>query len=93
MVGSAAHQGLIGRGCSHFLGPAVVTVDGLDAVAVCESILLVRRDDGFVAARAAANYFRLQYIDDRWQIVERTTRALDGKSEARDLLAAGVAGR
>ena len=28
MVRSDAHQGLIGRGCTHFLGPAVVTVDG-----------------------------------------------------------------
>ena len=28
-----AHQGMIARGCSHYLGPAVVTVDGEDAVA------------------------------------------------------------
>ncbi len=44
MVRSPEHQGLIGRGCCHFLGPAVVTVDGDDAVAVCESALLVHRD-------------------------------------------------
>lgn len=92
MVRSDAHQGLINRGCSHFLGPAVVTVDGMDAVAVCESILLIRRADGFVVARAGANHFRLQLIDDRWQIVERTTRTLDGAPEARDLLASGIAG-
>jgi hypothetical protein len=42
MVRSDAHQGLIGRGCSHFLAPAVVTVDGGDAIAVCESVLLMR---------------------------------------------------
>ncbi|MDG5485847.1 nuclear transport factor 2 family protein [Mycolicibacterium gadium] len=92
MVRSDAHQGLIHRGCSHFLGPAVVTVDGVDAVAVCESVLLVHRDEGFVVARAGVNHFRLQLIDGRWQIVERTTRTLDGKSEARDLLASGIAG-
>lgn len=92
MVRSDAHQGLIHRGCSHFLGPAVVTVDGMDAVAVCESVLLLHRGDGFVVARAGVNHFRLKLIDDRWQIVERTTRTLDGKSEARDLLASGIAG-
>jgi SnoaL-like protein len=93
MVRSSAHQGLIGRGCCHFLGPSVVTVDGDDAVAVCESILVLHRGEGFTVSRAGANHFRLQRIDGRWQIVARTTRALDGQAEARDLLASGVAGR
>jgi hypothetical protein len=70
-----------------------VTVHGDDAVAVCESILVLHRGEGFTVARAGANHFRLQRIDGRWQILARTTRALDGQSQARDLLAAGVAGR
>ncbi len=41
MVRSDAHQGLIARGCCHFFGPPVVTVHGDDAVALCESTLLV----------------------------------------------------
>ncbi|SEH82561.1 SnoaL-like domain-containing protein [Mycolicibacterium rutilum] len=93
MVRSDAHQGLIGRGCCHFLGPAVVTVDGDDAVAMCDSILVTRRGDGFAVSRAGANHFRLRRIDDRWQIVERRTRMLDGSVEARRLLTDGVAGR
>jgi hypothetical protein len=92
MVGSDAHQGLITRGCCHFLGPSVVTVDGDSAVAVCESILVRNRDDGFTVARAGANHFRFERIDGRWQIVARITRALDGQAEARDLLAAGIRG-
>lgn len=92
MVRSDAHQGLIRRGCCHFLGPAVATVDGDDAVAVCESILLVRRDDGYIAARAGANHFRLRRADGRWRIVERTTRALNGNPEPRNLLARGILG-
>jgi uncharacterized protein (TIGR02246 family) len=92
MVRSDAHQGLIRRGCSHFLGPSVVSVDGDGAVAVCESVLLLRRDDGYIAARAGANHFRLRRIDGRWQIVERTTRGLDGSPGPRKLLSAGVAG-
>ena len=103
MVRSDAHQGLISRGCSHFLGPVVVTVDGNDAVAVCESALIVagaseatgegQATKGFHVYRAGANHFRLRRRDGRWQIVHRTTRALDGGVEARELLSEGVAGR
>ena len=93
MVASDAHQGLIRRGCCHFLGPAVVTVDGEDAVAVCESVLLLRRDDGYVAARAGANHFTLRRADGHWRIVARRTHALDGSAEPRELLSAGVIGQ
>jgi uncharacterized protein (TIGR02246 family) len=92
MVRSDAHQGLIGRGCSHFLGPVVVTVDGDHAVAVCESVLFVKETKGFHVWRAGANHFRLERRDGRWQIVHRTTRALDGGLRARQLLSEGVAG-
>jgi len=93
MVRSDAHQGLIGRGCCHFLGPAVVTVDGDEAVAVCESALFVKSSKGFAVYRAGANHFRLHRRDGRWQIAHRTTRTLDGGSEAHELLSSGVAGR
>ncbi|KUI17303.1 hypothetical protein AU193_03160 [Mycobacterium sp. GA-1285] len=93
MVRSGAHQGLIRRGCCHFLGPAVVTVDGDAAVAVCESLLVTTHDDGFAVSRAGANHFRLRRSDGRWVIVQRRTRRLDGGDEARELLATGVAGR
>lgn len=92
MVRSDAHQGLIRRGCCHFLGPAVVSVDGDEAIAVCESVLLLHRDGRFSTARAGANHFRLRRIGDRWQIVMRITRALDGEAHARELLSSGVAG-
>lgn len=93
MVASDAHQGLLGRGCAHYLGPAVATVHGDEAIAVCESLVVVRRGDGYVVWRAAANHFRLNRIDGRWQIVDRTTRTLDGRAESRVLLSDGVAGR
>jgi uncharacterized protein (TIGR02246 family) len=90
MVRSADHQGLIARGCCHFLGPAVVTVDGDDAVAVCDSILLVHREGRFSVARAGANHFRLRRLDGRWQITARTARVLNGEPGARQLLSDGV---
>ncbi|MGE2723867.1 nuclear transport factor 2 family protein [Mycolicibacterium pulveris] len=93
MVASDAHHGLIERGCAHFLGPAVVTVHGDEATAVCESLVVTRRDDGYAVWRAAANHFRLNRIGGRWQITHRTTRTLDGRAEARRLLSDGIAGR
>ena len=56
------------------------------------SVLVRNRDGGFTVARAGANHFRFARIDGRWQIVARTTRALDGQAEARDLLSAGIRG-
>lgn len=93
MVRSDAHEGLIARGCCHFLGPVVATVDGDEAVAVCESVLFVKASKGFHAWRAGANLFRLTRRDGRWQIVQRTTRTLDGGLDARRLLSEGITGR
>lgn len=45
MVGSEAHRELVYSGCCHFLGPAVITVNGETAVAVCESLVLLRRPE------------------------------------------------
>lgn len=52
MVASEAHRELVESGCCHFLGPSVITLDGESAVAVCESLVLLRRpnplpDSGF----------------------------------------------
>lgn len=86
MVTSTAHQALIAAGSAHFLGPARVRVDGDDAEAVCESLLIRYRDGGWIPARASANHFTLARIDGRWQITARVTRALDGSPAARELL-------
>ncbi|MEV0670394.1 nuclear transport factor 2 family protein [Mycobacterium sp. NPDC050441] len=86
MVNSDAHQTLIARGACHFLGPARVTLDGDTAEAVCESLLMVHRDGKWIVARAGANHFTLRRIDGRWQIAQRTTRALNGSPESRELL-------
>jgi len=93
MVSSPSHQSLVANGCCHFIGPTVVTVTGDSAVAVCESLVLVRDGDGYRVWRAAANHFMLQRIDDRWQIAVRTSRVLDGNPGAHALLRAGLAGQ
>ena len=96
MVRSPQHRGLIERGCAHFLGPAVVSVDGDDAVAVCESTLLLKDGAKYRVERAGANYFHLRRAAQApggWQIVNRVTRQLDGTDLARSLLIDGLEGR
>ncbi|WP_441962755.1 nuclear transport factor 2 family protein [Mycolicibacterium houstonense] len=97
MVSSKPHCALVASGCSHFLGPAVVTVSGHTAVAVCESLVLVRREnpsdtDEYVVWRATANHFELARTDGRWQITRRSSRLLNGDPTAHRLLVAGVTG-
>lgn len=96
MVRSSGHQDFITTGCTHFLSPAVVTIHGDDAVAVCESTLLLRRGATYEAIRAGVSYFHLRRAAESphgWQIVKRITRLLDGTELPRRLLADGIAGR
>ncbi len=95
MVRSPAHQGMIAGGAAHFLGPICVHVDGDEAIAVCESIVVRHNDEGrgYRVWRAGANHVTLRRTDAGWRIAKRTTRALDGSPQARDLLAAGATGR
>ncbi|WP_166908719.1 nuclear transport factor 2 family protein [Mycobacterium sp. DL440] len=93
MVSSASHQDLVAAGCCHFLGPAVVTVNGDSAVAVCESLVLLRDSEaGYRVWRATANHFALERVDGRWQITTRTSRLLSGNPYAHTLLNLGLAG-
>lgn len=91
MVRSEDHQGLIARGCCHFFGPPVITVDGDDAVAVCESTLLVRRErGGYAILRAGVHVLRLGREPGGWRIISRTARQLDGRPEVREMIAAAL---
>lgn len=91
MLRSDAHQGLIARGCCHFFGPPVITVDDDAAVAVCESTLLVRRDaGGYGIARAGVHLIRLRRDGVTWRITSRTARGLDGTEAGHGLIAEGL---
>jgi hypothetical protein len=91
MVRSEQHRGLIARGCCHFFGPPAVTVDGDEAVAVCQSTLLVRREShGYNVARAGVHLIRLRRAEHGWEIVDRIARQLDGSAQAVELISAGL---
>lgn len=99
MVRSRAHRGWIDGGCAHFLGPAHVTLDGDTAVAVCHSLMVVNgggtfgSDASFGVRRATAHHFELVRTPHGWRVSRRTSRVLDGRPEAPDLLVRGVTGR
>ena len=84
------------RGYCAGVDRAVVTVDGDEAVAVCESTLLLRRTTTYEPIRAGVSHFHLRRATGAphgWQIVKRVTRLLDGTERPRRLLSDGIAGR
>lgn len=93
MVRSSGHQGWIRGGCAHFVGPARVTIDGDEAVAICHSLMVVNTEDGFVVRRATANHWQLRRTPEGWRATIRTSRVLDGRTESPALLEAGALGR
>lgn len=99
MVRSRAHQGWISSGCAHFLGPAHVTLHGDTAVAVCHSLMVVNgggefgTDAAFGVRRATAHHFDLTRTPAGWRVARRTSRVLDGRTEAPALLVRGATGR
>lgn len=99
MVRSKNHQGWINGGCAHFLGPAKVTVDGDEAIAVCHSLMIVNRGGAFeeapefVVRRATAHHLELTRTPEGWRVAKRTSRVLDGRDEAPALLVKGATGQ
>lgn len=83
---SDAHQKIIGTGSAHFFGPPSISVDGDEAVAVCESILVRHNDNGPYIWRAGAHRIRLRRTRDGWRIVHRLSRRLDGSAATRRVL-------
>jgi uncharacterized protein (TIGR02246 family) len=92
MVESRGHQHWIEGGCAHFVGPARITIDGDEAVAVCHSLMVVNTEDGFRVRRATANHWQLTRTPDGWRTTVRTSRVLDGRTESPALLATGARG-
>jgi hypothetical protein len=92
MVSSTLHRDLVAKGCCHFIGPSVVTVTGDAAVAVSESLVLLRDGASYRVWRSAANHFELRRIDGDWRISKRISRVLDGRPAAHALLNSGLAG-
>lgn len=89
MVQSRPHQAWINGGCGHLLGPPHISIDGDTAVATCYSQLLPydQTTESFRVGRVTANRWELTRTEQGWRVTRRTNRLLDGRPEARDLLA------
>jgi uncharacterized protein (TIGR02246 family) len=98
MVRSAPHQSWIHDGCAHFLSAPRVEVVRDDAIAVCHSLMVVNTGGSFPAEvsftvrRATAHHWTLRRTPAGWRVTRRTSRVLDGRADARDLLASGATG-
>lgn len=94
MVRGEMHQGFVQAGCAHVVEPGCVVVDGDTAVATCKSLLVMRdeRENGFTVLRATANRWEMVKSDGRWKCRRRIGRLLDGRPEARRLLAGDLDG-
>ncbi|MGW5381202.1 nuclear transport factor 2 family protein [Nocardia sp. NPDC003963] len=87
MVRSEAHQDIITGGSAHFFGPAhIERIEGDEATALCESILVRHEDGRFYIWRAGAHRIELRRTDDGWCVTRRVTRPLNGDAEGRMLL-------
>ncbi|MGV0695838.1 MULTISPECIES: nuclear transport factor 2 family protein [Mycobacterium avium complex (MAC)] len=67
-----------------------MTVTGDTATAVCESLVLRRRDERYVVFRASVNHIELHRTSAGWKITGRVTRALAGNGDAADLVRKGI---
>lgn len=93
MVHSASHQNWIMNGAAHMMTPAHIRIDGNKAIATCHSQLVIKDPEnptGFKVLRITANRWELIKTDGEWKVELRTNALLDGRPEARALLAAGV---
>ncbi|MFF1942809.1 nuclear transport factor 2 family protein [Rhodococcus qingshengii] len=93
MVHSTSHQNWIMNGAAHMMTPAHIRIDGNKAVATCHSQLVIKDPEnptGFKVLRITANRWELIKTDGEWKVELRTNALLDGRPEARALLAAGV---
>ncbi|MET9288323.1 nuclear transport factor 2 family protein [Nocardia beijingensis] len=90
MVLSASHRKLIDNGSAHFIGPAQIEVDGDQATAVCESILVIRDQGAYRILLSGSHRISLVRVGGEWKIRHRITRELNGDPHARELLRIGV---
>jgi uncharacterized protein (TIGR02246 family) len=91
MMLSPAHRRLIEGGSAHFIGPAQIEVEGDEAIAVCESILVLRDADSYRILLSGSHRITLSRSEGEWKIKHRVTRELNGDPQARELLRIGEA--
>lgn len=91
MLGGELHQSLIRGGCAHILSMPHVTIQKDRAVAINYGRVYVREEDGFALYRVIASRWEFVRTEVGWMVERRINQLLDGREEARFMLAQGIA--
>jgi SnoaL-like domain len=78
------HRTATSQGSGHTFGFPRLWLHGDRAEGICHSVLYLRRDEGWMVARVAANHFIFERSADGWRVKRRWNRLL-GSDEARRL--------
>ena len=73
-------------GICHVMGPAYITVDGDEAVAINYSVVFRTEGDKFFPWRVSANRWDVVRTNGRWRVKTRINRLMNGEPPARDML-------
>lgn len=84
------HQEYMRAGCAHVVSAPRIEVTGDTAVATTHSVVLIHRDENWVAERVSANRWELVRTVDGWRVQRRRNHLLNGAVEARALLTVDV---
>ena len=87
MIDSEGQKALVNQGCAHVQGLPMVHVDGDRASATNYSHVYLHTDDGYEVWRVTANTWEFRRTEDGWRATRRTAHTIDGRPEARALLA------
>lgn len=87
LLGGELHQSLINGGAAHVMSMPHVRISGNTAVAINYAHVYVPKDGEFGVFRVVASRWEMIRQDDAWKIQRRTNHLLDGRLEARELLA------
>lgn len=93
MIEGELHQNFIMNGSAHMMSVPRIELCGDRAVATGHSQLVIkipRTEADFKVLRITANRWELVREGNHWRVSRRVGRLLDGRSDARELLAAGV---
>jgi hypothetical protein len=87
----AFHAGIVAGGSAHIFSSPHIAIHGDSAAATNYGTLFWHQDGRFICGRLTAARWEFQRVEgDGWKVVKRTTIPLDGRPEARELLAKPV---
>lgn len=79
MVKSTVHQNYVAGGCVHFMGAPSIVIDGYDAYAKSNTLLIKCTSNGFEIDRVSENIWHFRKTKTGWKILRRENTLLSPK--------------